>query len=249
MPKHCNRKGYAPFDLVIVAILSVLWTACVAEPRCVSNGECPSNRCFEGNCVSSEDGQEDAAGVDVQDVSAPDVPNDIAAEDTPPGLDVEEVSAPDVPNDIAAEDAPQDLNVEEVSAPDVPDDGAITAASLHGTWQANFRRTYENREMTEEERDAAMAYIAMMQMSLTFGANGSILLSSMTMGESATETGWYEVLSVVGNTITIRATKTTTGSETPEVETLVVTFENHDQMIMTEGTAAESEEIYFDRAP
>lgn len=128
-------------------------------------------------------------------------------------------------------------------------DGAVTAASLNGTWNANFQKTLENQEMTEEERNMAMAFIAMMQMSMTFADGGAMTMNATMMGQTETQAGSFEVLSVEGNTITIRATKAVAeGSGAPEVETMVVTFENNNSITMRQGTEAEGETLYFDRA-
>lgn len=128
-------------------------------------------------------------------------------------------------------------------------DGAVTAASLNGTWNANFQKTLENQEMTEEERNMAMAFIAMMQMSMTFAEGGAMTMNATMMGQTESQTGTFEVLSVEGNTITIRATKAAAeGSGAPEIETMVVAFENNNSITMRQGTEADGETLYFDRA-
>lgn len=155
---------------------------------------------------------------------------------------------PSVPSPTAAPAQPPPL---QPPPPPVaaPPSNRITEQSLHGTWNANFQKTLENQEMTEEERNMAMAFIAMMQMSMTFAPSGAMTMSATMMGQTERQNGTYEVLSVHDDTITIRATKEAEGgAKQPEVETMVVTFENNNSIIMRQGTETDGETLYFDRA-
>lgn len=95
----------------------------------------------------------------------------------------------------------------------------------------------------------AMAFIAMMQMSMTFAPSGAMTMSATMMGQSETQQGSYEVLRVAGQTLTIRATKQAEdGTGQPEVETIRITFETQDSITMREGEGTDGETLYFDRA-
>lgn len=124
---------------------------------------------------------------------------------------------------------------------------SVTAVSLHGVWNVNFLKTIENQTLTEEARTEAASFIGTMQIRVTFTEDGTMTMNATLMGQPETRTGSYEVISVDGNTITIRATKTETGSA-PEVETIVMTFENENSIMMRPSDGALDEMLYFDRA-
>lgn len=229
MPKLRNRQGSARGELLFVAILCVLCIAYVEEPRGVSNGECPSNQGIEGSCSSAEEMRADAEGAGAQGTTSPSVPNEGSAEDT--------------------RDDAEGIGVQDLSSPNLLEGDTVAAASLHGTWQANFRRTNENRTLTNEERELVLRFVDSMHLSVTFGANSSYEASVTMMGQSQTETGSYEVLSIAGNTATVRITTSVDGSEAPKIRALIATFEDNARMILTEVIEAESVGVYFDRAP
>jgi hypothetical protein len=120
-------------------------------------------------------------------------------------------------------------------------DAAISAETLVGTWNADFARSMaENHAMSEEERAMAMAFVGMIQMSVTFADGGTMTITLDATGES--EIGTYVVSNVSGNSITISATPPSDEAGTAgATETMVLLFEGANVFKMAD------EAIYFNR--
>lgn len=128
-------------------------------------------------------------------------------------------------------------------------DGTVTATTIHGTWNADFARALnENTEMGEEERAMAMAFMGMMQMSLTFAEGGTMTMSMNAMGQQESEEGTYTVSNVAGNAITITATKPAEEGGEPESQNMVLTFVDGTNTFRMAPEGESEEAIYFNRA-
>ena len=128
-------------------------------------------------------------------------------------------------------------------------DAAISAETLVGTWNADFERSMaENHAMSEEERAMAMAFVGMMQMSVTFADGGTMTMTLDAMGESESEIGTYVVSNVSGNSISISATSQSDEAGNAGVtETMVLIFEGANVFKMAPD-GSQDEAIYFNRA-
>ena len=111
--------------------------------------------------------------------------------------------------------------------------GPITAESLHGAWEADFQAMLADPEMSEEERAMAQAVLGSATMILTFGADGSLTMTGMTMGEEMKQAGTCEVLSIDGSTATLSTSMTREGGEL-DTETMTVVFDGAAAMTMSD---------------
>lgn len=123
--------------------------------------------------------------------------------------------------------------------------GAISAATLHDTWSADFQAMLASQQMAEEERALAMALMGSMQMTFTFSPTGTLTIATTAMGEAKEEQGTYSVTSVEGNVI--NATMTGPDGQT---ESMIITFADNDNFTLRpaqqEGSGA-PEQIPFHR--
>ena len=81
---------------------------------------------------------------------------------------------------------------------------AAATGGIVGSW--NLDTDAMLAAMPEEERAMAGAFMGMMQMTMTFGADNTVAMRISMMGQEETESGTYETVSTEGTTTVIRMT-------------------------------------------
>ena len=130
-----------------------------------------------------------------------------AGEVTPDGAADTAAAAADPTADPAGEQAPP------ADAPAQPATG--TTGTIIGSWNLDTQAMIA--ALPEAEREMAGAFMGMMQMNMTFGADNTVNMRVSMMGQEETESGTWESVSRDGDTHVIRIT-----SSDGEVATLTI---------------------------
>lgn len=126
------------------------------------------------------------------------------------------------------EAAPAAETVEPAAEDTAPDVHGLVR-SLVGTWELDVEAYMERRGWTEEDRGARAPELDAFDFSLSFGAHGSLTVSSNPEGTRAERLGRWTLLEATSRSLRL---ETASVEDDPGVAIITIEFETPDSIVM-----------------